>query len=188
MSTGGFGGRGKDLEEQFFRQRDMELLKAFRAKAAEKEKREALSEASGIFEEELLDQLIDLDVSAETLAALGLIPLVAVAWADGHMDDKERDAILAAAQQKGVQQEHPGYELLQGWLKRKPDPALMTVWKGYVKALAESLDEEARNTLKEDLLGRARTVAETAGGLLGFGNKVSKAEQAVLSELETAFD
>ena len=50
-----------------------------------------------------------------------------------------------------------------------------------------TLRESARGALKEDLLGRARAVAEAAGGLLGFGNKVSKSEQAVLDDLEEAF-
>jgi hypothetical protein len=41
--------------------------------------------------------------------------------------------------------------------------------------------------LKQDLLGRARGVAEAAGGFLGLGKRISSAEQAVLTELEQAF-
>ena len=46
----------------------------------------------------------------------------------------------------------------------------------------------AMNDLKSDLLGRARTVAEAAGGILGLGSKVSKSEQAMLEELAHAFE
>ena len=46
---------------------------------------------------------------------------------------------------------------------------------------------DVKNALKRDLLGRARSVAEAAGGFLGFGSKVSQSEQAILDELEQAF-
>ncbi|MHC4177614.1 MAG: hypothetical protein ACYSWU_08910 [Planctomycetota bacterium] len=172
MREGSFSGRRRELEEKFFLERDRELLRALREEAASKERKKALADASGI-----------------TVAALSLVPLVAVAWADGSLDVKERQAILAAAEQKGMQKkEHPGYQLLQRWLKRKPDPKLLAVWRGYVAALAQPLSEDARDTLKEDLLGRARAVAEAAGGLLGLGNKISKSEQATLSDLAQVFD
>jgi hypothetical protein len=46
---------------------------------------------------------------------------------------------------------------------------------------------QAKQALKQDLLGRARVVAEAAGGFLGLGTRISSAEQAVLTELEQAF-
>jgi hypothetical protein len=36
-------------------------------------------------------------------------------------------------------------------------------------------------------MGRAASVAQSAGGILGLGSKVSAKEQAVLDELESAF-
>ncbi len=188
MKKGSFTGRRRELEEKFFLERDMELLRALREEAASKEKKKALAEASGIADDDLLSRLMELDVSGETLAALSLVPLIAVAWADGTLDAKERLAVLAAAEQKGMDKEHAGYRLLECWLKRKPDAALLTVWKSYVATLSETLGETGKVALKEDLLGRARGVAEAAGGLLGFGNKVSRSEQAVLDEMGQAFD
>jgi len=187
MKKGSFSGRRRDLEEKFFLERDRALLEALRKETASKQRREALSTASGITDEKLLDKLEELDVSAQTLAALTLVPLIAVAWADGSVDIKERQAVLDAAAQKGVEPEHPGHQLLQQWLKQKPDAQLLVAWKGYVATLSQTLGDEAEVALKTDILARARAVAETAGGLLGFGNKVSKTEQAVLDELEEAF-
>jgi hypothetical protein len=40
--------------------------------------------------------------------------------------------------------------------------------------------------MKEEVIGRARTVAAVAGGLLGIG-KVSRDEEKMLQELATAF-
>ena len=187
MKKASFSGRRRELEEKFFLARDRELLQSLREKTASKQRRQALTDSSGIDDGELLDRMDELDVGAETLAALSLVPLIAVAWADGNIDQKEREAVLAAAEQKGMEKDHPGYQLLQGWLNRKPDPKLLDVWKSYVSTLSQSLSEPAKNSLKDDLLGRARAVAETAGGLLGLGNKVSKSEAAALSELEQAF-
>lgn len=187
MKKGSFSGRKRELEEKFFLERDKALLQALRDKTASKQRREALSSASGITDDELLDRLEELEVSAETLAALSLVPLIAVAWADGNLDIKERQAVLDAAARKGLDAEHPGHQLLQQWLQRKPDAQLLAVWKGYVATLSQTLGQSAKDALKADLLGRARAVAETAGGLLGFGNKVSKTEQAALDELEEAF-
>lgn len=186
MASGNFGGRKNELEETFFAQRDMALMQVLREQAATKERKQALADASGISDEDLIEQLDQLEVSGETLAAVSLVPLIAVAWADGVLDAKERQAVLDAAEQKGMDKEHPGYQLLQRWLAEKPDAKLLDVWKGYVAAIAPKLTDLARNALKEDLLGRARAVAEAAGGLLGLGSKVSKTEQAVLDELEQA--
>ncbi len=188
MKNGSFGGRRIELEEKFFLERDQELLRALREETAAKERKKALADASGITDDQLLDQLAELDLSAETMVALSLVPLIAVAWADGSIDAKERLAVLSAAEQQGLEKEHSGHQLLENWLQQKPDIKLTAAWKGYVAAISKTLDDAAKNALKDDFLGRARVVAEAAGGLLGFGNKVSKSEQAVLTELEQAFD
>ncbi len=187
MSTGGFSGRTAELQEAFFKERDEQLLRAIREQAAAKEKKKALAEASGIADENLLKHLQELDVSSDTLAALSLIPMIAVAWADGTIDAKERSAVLDAAEQQGLDKSHPGHQLLERWLERKPERRLLEVWKSYVSALGEKLDDADRDELKTEILRRARSVAEAAGGLLGLGSKVSKSEQAVLDDLEKAF-
>lgn len=187
MGKDGFGGRRNELEEKFFREKDAELIRAMREKTATMERRKALSEASGIEHEELLDELHQLEISAETLAALSLVPLVAVAWADGKLDEKEREAVLASATQIGLKDGHPGYDLLEAWLKQKPEKKLASIWHDYIKALCEILSPEAKAELQEDLLGRTRAVAEATGGILGLGSKISKPEQAVLDELGRAF-
>jgi hypothetical protein len=188
MANRSLGGRRNELEETFFSQRDRELMQKLRERIASQERLKALAEVSGITDDELLAQLDQLDVSAETVAALSLVPLVAVAWADGKMDSREREAVLSAAAQKGLEPGHPGYLLLEGWLDQQPERRLLDVWKGYVATLTPTLSDPAKHALQADLLGRARAVAEAAGGLLGFGTRISAAERSTLSELEQAFD
>ena len=127
MGKGGFSGRRMELEEQFFLKRDMELLQALREKSAAKQMKAALAEASGIGDEQLLERLIELELSGETVAALSLVPLIFVAWADGTLDDKERVAVLAAAEQQGLEKEGPCCKMLDRWLEKKPEARVIGV-------------------------------------------------------------
>ena len=135
----------------------------------------------------LVEGLTRLGIGADTLAALTLIPLVQVAWADGHMDEREKRAILAAAESSGIDPESPSFGLLRVWLERPPDPGLDELWRSYIEAVSGALSVEARLRLRSAILGRARDVATAAGGVMGLG-AISRSEEQVLSRLEAAFD
>ena len=180
------GNRGMDLEEAFFAQHNQKLLRELKRQAAQRERREALARATGISNVELLDKLIELDVNVERAAAFTLVPVVEVAWADGEVQPKEREAILRAAAEQGLNPGTIAYELVESWLERAPDPRLLHVWKAYTSAFVASLTPEQRGALRHDLLHRARAVAEAAGGFLGVG-AISKAERAMIEEMEKAF-
>jgi hypothetical protein len=187
MSEEFLGDRRKALEEEFFAKHNQQLLRQLRETTAAKAKHEALAAASGITDAAVLAQLAAVGLSSETVAALSLVPLVEVAWADGRLDDKERGALLAAAEHAGLSKDSASYQLLEEWSRQRPSPRLLAAWKAYVAALSRMLDVQATQALKQDLLGRAREVAEAAGGFLGLGKRISSAEQAVLTELEQAF-
>ncbi|HSL84481.1 MAG TPA: hypothetical protein VLF66_17040 [Thermoanaerobaculia bacterium] len=180
------GERKKALEEQFFARQEKELRERVRREAESKARRQALAEASGIRDEAVLDHLASLDLDGETVAALSLVPLVEVAWADGTLHDNEREAVLRAARESGVAPDTAAGALLESWLETRPDAELLTAWEGYVEALVAGLDGAERQALRHELLDRARAVAESAGGFLGMG-KVSDAETAMLARLERAF-
>ena len=132
MSNEILGDRGKALEELFFARENEKFRQVKQEKDDAENRKAALSAASGISDDTVLDQFIALNLSSDSLTALSLVPLVEVAWADGNMD------------------------------------------------------VVARDNLKKELLCRARTVAESAGGTLGFG-KISKEEESKLKELAGAF-
>ncbi len=178
------GDRRKALEESFFNKENEKLRKALKEKEAVKAKEHALSEVSGIEDETVLRHLVALNIGADTLTALTMVPLVQVAWADDDVDEKERAAILEAAEQVGVHKGSPSADLLKEWLKFKPDREILKVWKEYVAAMSATLPAEESKKLRSALLTLSRTVAEASGGVLGFGSKVSKAEREVLDELE----
>jgi hypothetical protein len=178
--------RGKSLEESFFAKQSARLLEKLRAEAKAKAKKEAIAEALGVSKEEVLDQLAALDLPTEELVALNLVPLVQVAWADGEIQSKEREAILKAASEHGVGASTVSMKLLESWLETKPEQGLLDAWKAYVAAIDSSISSASRDELKAQVINRARVVAEAAGGFLGLGT-ISDAEKAMLSELEKAF-
>jgi tellurite resistance protein len=179
--------RRRAMEEAFFAKQDAELIRRMQKGAAPDTQKESLSAASGITDPALLEKLVGLGLDSNTLAALSLVPLVAVAWADGSIEEKERAALLSAAADSGLDRSGTAYQLLTGWLATRPSPQLVETWADYIKATSAGLGEDARRALKLSLLGRARRVAEAAGGFLGLASKVSPAEEAVLTRLEQAF-
>jgi len=182
-----FGERGSRLEEEFFTKYNQELLQRIRQKGEQEERKSALSEVSGITNDAVLEKMVALDLCNETLVALSLVPLVSVAWADGSIDEKEREAVLAGAEEAGLGKGDLSYRLLGNWLEFEPQPGLLGTWKDYVTGLCENMGPEERKVLKQELLGRARAVAAAAGGFLGLGKKVSAEEEKVLEDLEGAF-
>jgi hypothetical protein len=179
--------RERALEEAFFAQQDEALLRRLREADAKKSKKEALFAASGISDDAVLEKLVALGIDGAAVAALSLVPLVLVAWADGDIDAKERGAALSAAVEAGVDRQGAGYQLLERWLTTKPPSNLLATWTDYIHAITATMTEQGKRELKADLLGRARSIAEAAGGILGAGWKTSPAEKDMLARLERAF-
>lgn len=178
--------RRRALEEAFFSKHHTKLVDELRRRKGREERTAALSAATGIRDHALLERLIDVGLGAETVVALALVPLVEVAWVDGRIQPKERQAVLEAAAESGIETGSPAYELLSDWLEHRPDPVLVQSWREFVSGLCAELGDDARRTLELDVMGRARRVAEAAGGLLGVAS-VSGAERDKLWELERTF-
>jgi hypothetical protein len=174
---------GRALENAFFPEEGDAWRDALRQR---EEACEALADASGLSDEAVIGELTALGIRAETLAALTLIPLVEVAWADDHLDAKERRAVLVGAESTGMAKQSPSHGLLRLWLERRPAPELMNAWRRFIGALCEELGAEGRKRLRESLLGHARAVALAAGGLRGE-TAISPQEEAMLAALAAAF-
>jgi hypothetical protein len=182
------GDRKRALEEEFFRKQEAALLNQLRVDQAKESAQEALAAATGVQDSAVLHKLNTLGITSDTLLALGLVPLVAIAWADGALDDKERRAITASLDTAGIVADSPASQLVQSWLSSPPPASMLEAWLSYTAALAAALSPTERNNLRDSVLGRARAVAEAAGGFLGFGNRVSKAEEELLQKLASVFD
>ena len=185
MTTDALRERGDSLEEAFFRNMDRKLIGELRAKKEREQQIDELAAASGIAHREVLGALLDAGMHSEALVAVGLVPLIEVAWADHAMDAGERDAIMKAARDAGVTRGSTAAELLFAWLERRPGAELLEAWKGYAAALVAELGSEDAATVRGDIMSRAQAVAEAAGGFLGLGS-VSREERRMLNELAAA--
>jgi hypothetical protein len=179
--------RGRLMEEIFFKKKDAELVKKLKELERMKETEEALTNVSGIRDKAVLQKLIELDVTPPVLASLSVIPLIEVAWADGKIDGKEKEAVLRAAAELGFIKESIDHSLLAVWLEEPPPARLLEAWIHYINSLCSSMEEKDRISMRNLIVERARKVAEATGGFLGLGSKVSKVEEAVLKKMESAF-
>jgi uncharacterized tellurite resistance protein B-like protein len=182
-----FKQRERSFEEEFFQKQERKLVDKLRETLQKKQTREELAEVTGIQDPGVLDTLLAMNLAKDTFAAFALYPLVEIAWADGEVDEKERQAFLAAAAEHGLAPGQPAHAALQGFLKTKPSEDARKAWYAWAKELNAKLDVNERRKVREGLSQRARKVAEASGGFLGLGSKISQNEQLVLDAIEKAF-
>ena len=187
MAEDGFERRRRSLEEEFFVRQDQELVDKIRKQLEKEQPRETLKQITGISDEAVINTLVALHVDRDTLAAFALYPLVEVAWADGKVDERERQAFLTAAAEHGIAVGSPGHEALREFLKESPREEARKAWYAWAAELKGKLDPSERRQVRDALLKRARAVAEASGGFLGLGNRISAGEQRVLTAIEQAF-
>jgi tellurite resistance protein len=182
------GKAAASLEETFFAGENANVLAELRRTTDERERRAMLREVVKLKDERFLNRIVALGVTPQTALVVALAPLVVVAWADGKLDDREREAILKAAQDRGVTSDKFAHRALAGALMRPPDPRLFALWKGYVGRLWGCFTADESWAMRSNVLKSVREVAESAGGFLGITSKISAEERRVLEELEKLLD
>lgn len=182
MSKESLDQRGRALEGKFFHDREQEQVERFRQSQAKKAAVSELADITGFTDPAILERVVELGITPMTLAALAVIPMLHVAWADRVLDENERKSILLEATAMGLKSTSPTYALLESWLTERPNPELFNAWKAYHESLAKHLSEEERAVLREQTMARADKVARASGGFLGFAS-VSADEKRALDEL-----
>jgi len=184
-TTNPLADRERSLETAFFRKVDAKLLEDIRSRLTKDQELERLAADTGVRDQEILQELLDLDFTPRNLLALWLVPLTQVAWADGRVEQAERDAVLNALSEHGYSGDSPAWQLLESWLDHEPCDEVLAAWKDYARALAESAGEKRLILLRRELRKRAREVAEAAGGVFGM-HSVSTSEETVLKQIDDA--
>jgi hypothetical protein len=182
-----FEARAKSLEDAWFLKADAEAIQRLREKTERAYTKQDLSGLTGITNEQVLDALADLKIGGAAVLVMAYFPMVAVAWADGVIEEAEKALILQLVAAMGAPQGGPAHAYLDTWLTQKPEPSWMKLWTDYVHALSEKMKPDDKALLKNTVLGRARVVAEASGGLLGVLWSISDAERRVIAELDAAF-
>ena len=178
--------RGKILEDLFFSRLDSNLIKQIRSDDDKKADVESLKEASGISDENVLNQLVGFGVTKETYQAVQLIPLILVAWADGELDPNERRAVLQAAHGNSIQQGSASHSLLENWLQQNPKD-LDAAWFSFMEAYIPILPPEEKESLRTTVIDGSIAVAESAGGLMGTFFTVCKEESELIDRFKALF-
>jgi hypothetical protein len=183
-----FKERGRSFEEEYFRKYETQLIEKLRERARLEEIAEALAVKLQVDNPELLRRIMALGVTLDTAAAFLLAPLVQVAWAEGAVTTRERQAVLDVATTRGVEKGSPAYAQLGQWLRERPEDA---VFDAAIEAIKTGLSvltaaEQAERTKR--IVDACRQVAEASGGLgkvLGLGSSVSGEEEALLEAIAT---
>ena len=186
MMRDAFKDRERALETEFFHRVDAKLLADLKSKMSLDQDIEDLRLATGFTDPKLLNELVSLGLSPETIMAISLVPLILVAWSDGKVDDKERPAIFAAAKEQGITDGSPAETMLTHWLSTKPTPELRSTWVHYIQTIYDALEDAGRQALVADFDCRTKTIAKSSGGALSFG-RVSGEEKGQIDELHKAF-
>lgn len=178
--------RGDALEQQFtapLTQAQREQLDQY---FDQRDVREAMVRACG---PEVLDLVRPLEASGvrpQTMFAVSMVPLIEVCWADGQVQQGERQAVVKALVEHGFAEDEIQFQSVVLWLDREPPPELFEVWVRYISALDEHLFASERKQLMTLLVDQARTIARAAGGFLGI-RSISDREHQAIEKLQDAF-
>ena len=181
------GSTRKNLEDAFFAEHDRKLIERLKVMQKLEETKQNLARVSGIANDAILTKLVELNIRAETVASLAIIPLVEVAWADGEIDGKEKTAILKAIDSTFSGKGGMDRTLIDQLFKKPPPPELLTAWIDYIHGLGKMLSKTELATLERDIMGHAVAVAKATGSFLGLTSGIGREEQAMLDKLRKAF-
>jgi len=127
--------------------------------------------------------LAGLGLTKTTYRALMLLPLVYVAWADGHVQNVERDLILRFAK-RSLHLTAETMKVIEGWLETAPSTEY--VQKGLAGLLGIALDEtmlEVDVSELPDLVVHAEALAAATAETLHDPSSVTPEEEAALAEI-----
>lgn len=140
---------------------------------------------------EITRALEELHIRKPCYRVLALLPLVAVAWADGKMQRAERRMIQRLADEKGWLTDH-AKELFAGWLREPPSSEYVAKGLEVLRALAEQDRGLAGTSIRTDtlehLVAYCRDVANAAGGVFGLYDPMSDDQIATLEHIAQALD
>jgi hypothetical protein len=135
-------------------------------------------------DEELADALKALGMDPASWRSLPLLPLVQVAWADGEVQEAERDLILDLAEDR-FHLEDEGRRVLRNWLHHRPSQAYVHRGQEVLLTLCQRAEGFDGEQGLADVIEFAKDVARAAGGYFGFG-AISSAEADAIDEIAAA--
>lgn len=172
-------------EEKYFEERFAELRRDKRKeleKAAEEaQRRRQMGEKLGVDSEALLARLRSLGYDDDTARVVDMLPLIHVAWADGEVQRSERARIFEVLERRNIASDSNAWLLVEALLETRPARAYLQESLDLLRDIIAESGRDARS-----IVDMCAAIAETAGGILGFGNKVTDEEAEAISNIARA--
>ena len=172
--------RGRTLEDDYFRKKDRELIEKIRVAAAADQARKDLGRKAGLENPELLQELLDLGFTLDTVGLLPLVPIVQMAWAEGGITKPERELLIRLARSRGIEAGSAADHQLTAWLTDQPSEAVFTRARRLIRAMLDSGSAQTDALNADDLVKYCEEIASASGGILGIG-RISAEERALLA-------
>ena len=179
MTDDAFKAREQALENEFFYNVDKQLLAHLRDDIAHARSQEELAAITGLENPDLLDELLEAGIEGSKVMAFMLLPLAIIAWADGQVDEEEKQAVLNTATALGYGEESASQALLNHWLSEQPDEALFEVWRRHARTIAEHVRPLSWQQLGGTIATRAEKVARATGGVFGLATESTSEHELV---------
>ncbi len=173
----------KSQEEEYFRKMELELIEKMGRQAELEAEHRHLAEAVGVTDDEILKGLKELGYTYQTVRLLHLVPLVQIAWIDGHVANREREQILQASHQLGVSEGSVAHHQLMTWLGHRPSEEFFQRTLSLIGRLLETLPPNERKVRTRELMFRCTKIASASGSIWGVGSKICQAERKLLYEI-----
>jgi hypothetical protein len=176
--------RGRALEDEYFRKKDRELIERMQKAAAAEQARSDLSRTMGLEDPAVLQDLLDLGFTPDTVSLLPLVPVLEMAWAEGGITSAERELIVRLARSRGITENSPADLRLSEWMVTRPEPTVFDRAGRLIAATLASGGEQAGSLTVDDLVQYCEKIAAASGGILGIG-RISPEERMLLSRIAT---
>jgi hypothetical protein len=174
--------RGRSLEDEYFRKKDLELIEKLRQSAATEQARQDLGRKAGLEDPTLVKELQDLGFTPDTVGLLPLMPIIQMAWAEGGVTKAERELIVRLARSRGVEAGSAADRQLTEWLANHPAEDVFARARRLIRAMLESGAAPAGDLKADDLVKYCEEIASASGGILGIG-RISAEERALLASI-----
>jgi len=178
--------RIQKLEDAKYLRDEIVLLKDLQQRMVDEATRCPMIQATGLNESSLIDRLISAGFTPNSVSAMNLFPIAAVAWASGSISDRENRMAIDAIFESEYLNHADSLKQFQAWLTQRPSERLMDLWEEFTLEQLRHVDASLRDCVGYRLHDVAARVALASGGFLGIG-PVCAAEQVVLEKIKRVY-
>jgi hypothetical protein len=179
-----FAERERALEDEYFRKKDLELIARMHKAALTATARAEMERSTGLSDPALLQELLELGFTPQTVSLLPLVPVLEVAWAEGGISPAEHELIEKVARSRGIDDASPAGDQLRQWMTTRPDDTVFQGAGRLIAAMLGSASHKAFGLTAQELVAYCEKIAEASGGIFGTRlRSVTPEERALLTRI-----